>query len=489
MVEMSTAFETGVGDAAARPAGEDGTSGVPRVAGRVNCAIRRRVAPVVVATVMLATGLAFVFFWPPVVDHVHVWFTQWDVWGVFRGAHYVAWGYLGGIYNDETGIVTLPGMPVLLAPVAMLSDVFHLTSSTGTTLLAHPTADYVLMPAELLLAATVVFAADALAEDLSVPRRHRWALCVAVGALAWATAALWGHAEDSLAMTFALYAMVAARHDRWRRAGWLFGLGVVVQPLVALILPLYLAASPRGGRLPFALRCSLLSGVLVGVAFLGNPSGTYRALVEQPTPAGANHPTPWIGLSPRVSVTPVPRGAGRLVTLQQHAGSFRSVTHAAARQTAEVAGGPGRTLYVVLALLLGLYVWRRPQGPDRLLWLAAVVLAGRCWFEAVMTPYYVTPPLILLLVLAARCGVRRFAAGLAVVAGLSVFAYEHLAPWMWWPPVVGALVLLLALTAPVATGDGSGAPESDGGRDPGELSRPSGGPVAEPVRDRSLVRA
>ena len=31
-----------------------------------------------------------------------------------------------------------------------------------------------------------------------------------------------------LAMTFALYAMRAARRDRWTPAGWLFGIGIVL---------------------------------------------------------------------------------------------------------------------------------------------------------------------------------------------------------------------------------------------------------------------
>ena len=414
----------------------------------------RRAVPLVVAVVSLVVGLAFVFFWPPVVEHVDAWFNPWDVWGIFRGAHYVAWGDLGGVYNSETGIVAFPGMAVLLAPVAMLSDSLHLTSSIGTTLLVHPTAEFLLIPVELLLASTVVFAADALAEDLGVPRRRRWLLCVAVGALAWTTAALWGHAEDSLAMTFALYAMRAARRDRWTPAGWLFGIGIVLQPLVALVIPLFLAASPRGGRILFAVRCAVVSAFLVGVAFVGNPSGTFRSLVEQPTPAGANHATPWIAWAPKVAPPADLAGGGRFVWLQHQAGGLRTVVHTVRPHLDEVAGGPGRTLYVALAVLLGIYVWRRPQDPDRLLWLAGVVLAGRCCFEAVMTPYYVVPPLVLLLVLAARTGRRRFVLAVAVGAALSYYAYEHLAPWVWWPPIVVGLVVLLALTYPRAEATG-----------------------------------
>ena len=103
-------------------------------------------------------------------------------------------------------------------------------------------------------------------------------------------------------MTFGCWAMVAVLRDDWRRAGWLFGIGIAFQPLIALTIPLFLAATPRGQRVLFALRCSALSALLVGVAFLGNPSATYRALVEQPTPPSVNHATPWVSLAPHVSL-------------------------------------------------------------------------------------------------------------------------------------------------------------------------------------------
>ena len=41
--------------------------------------------------------------------------------------------------------------------------------------------------------------------------------------IAFPTAALWGHAEDALAVTFALYAMVAMMDEKWAAMGWLLG--------------------------------------------------------------------------------------------------------------------------------------------------------------------------------------------------------------------------------------------------------------------------
>ena len=326
-----------------------------------------------------------------------------DEWGIFRGAHYVGWGYLGGIYTPSNGIISFPGMSVLLAPLAMLSGTLHLTESYPPYFLTQPTAALLLQPAELLLASTVVFAADALAECLEVARRRRVALSFTIGLIAWPTAAIWGHAEDSLAMTFALYALVAFLQKKWTRCGWLLALGILMQPLVGLLVPLLLGASPRGTRWLLAIRSASLSVILVSVAFIGNPSGTFRQLVKQPTPPAVNHATPWVALAPRVP----DGGLGHYAAFVP--GLRHPAFHVINSHSVLVSGGPGRSIDLVLAVALGLFVWRRPQLPIQIVWLAAVVLASRCLFEAVMTPYYLAPPLILALVLVSRKD--RFASG------------------------------------------------------------------------------
>jgi hypothetical protein len=431
-----------------------------QVGGRRFESLRKRLAcrkwPLLMSLFFMAAGAAFMFGWDPLVHHIGAWDTGDDLWGMFRAAHYVDWGFLGGVYTPSNGVISFPGMAVLLAPVALLTGHLHLVESAPLIFVPRPTAALILQPVELILASTVIFAADALSERLEVSRHRRILLCVVVAAIAWPIAAVWGHAEDALAMTFAMYAMVAMADRKWSRCGWLMGFGIVIQPLVVLLVPLFIGASPSGRRVGFAIRSAALSVVLVMVAFAGDAADTYRALVKEPTPPAVNHPTPWIAFAPKVS-TDVPP-TGRVATAAPQLGHpVLTQATSAVHAVVFVAGGPGRSIDVMMAILFGLYVWRRPQSTVRLLWLAAVVLASRCFFEAVMTPYYIAPPLLLALVLSSRQGGKRFWASVILALEITIFAYHHLKPWVWWLPIVGGLAAILALGYP---GDLTSAPES-----------------------------
>ena len=431
--------------------------------------------PIAVVAVMLGAGAAFMFGWIPLVYHRSGWDTGRDLWGIFRGAHYVAWDDLGGVYTPGTGMVTLPGIAVLLAPVAMIGSRFHLLESYAPFFFPHPTVALILQPVELLLAGTVVFAGDALADRLGVDRRRRIAVCALVGLVALPVAAVWGHAEDVLAMTFAMYALDSAIAGKWKRCGWLLGFGIVMQPLVALLLPLLLGFAPSGKRVLLGIRALVLSVIFVGVAFAGNPSGTYLSLVRQPTPPSVNHATPWSSLAPTVSaagtavdtsIRSIPQAGHRMLTLSS------STVHAGST----VSGGPGRILDLVLAVLLGVFLARRRPSATGLVWWALVILASRCFFEAVMTPYYLAPPLLLGLVLASLAPGRRFWTVSGITIVISVFAYWHLAPWSWWLPIVAGMVSILYLTHPA---DPREFPRSPAGATTPLLTRESGSEMDE----------
>jgi hypothetical protein len=447
--------------------GSDGAD--PVTSRRIRDRLRRRAWPVGLSAIFILVGMVYMFTWNPLVHHSSSWALGGDLWGIYRGAHYVGWGSLGGLYSSGTGVVAFPGMEVLLAPVALITWHLHMTESYGPYFLAHPSVALVLQPIELVLASTVIFASDALAERLQVAKRRRIGLCVMVGVVAWPTAALWGHAEDALALTFALYAMVAMLDKRWAAMGWLLGFGIVVQPLVGLMIPLLIGATPRGQRLVLAVRSAALSVVLVGVAFLGDAADTYRQVVQQPTPPSVNHATPWAALAPKLTSGAVRtiHGAALVPGLGHPAMSAVTATGV---QVVEVSGGPGRMIDVVLAVLVGFYVWRRPQPPVRILWLAAAVLVSRIFFEPVMTPYYLAPPLVLCLVLASRQQAKRFWSAVVVAVEVTVFAYHHLNPWVWWLPVAIGAGAVLALGYPT---DLATRPEDSAASD-GEMTTPAG---------------
>jgi hypothetical protein len=409
--------------------------------------IGERRVPIALTGLFMVAGMVFMFAWNPVVVHNDSWNVGNDLWGIFRGAHFVTWGYLGGIYEPSNGFNSFPGMTVILAPVALLSSALHLSESYPPFILHYPTAALILQPVELLLASTVIFACDTLQKRLgATPWRRVWT-CLAVAVLAWPAAAIWGHAEDVLALTFAIYALIAVREGRWVRCGWLLGCGIAVQPLVGLLLPLLLAASPQGQRVLLAVRSAAISVFLLAIAFIGDPSDTYRSVVKQPTPPAVNHPTPWVALAPHAGTA----GGGSRVqhSLASEGHRVFDLSTGTFRTIQLVAAGPGRAIDLLLAIAVGVLVWRKnPVSYPMILWLAAFLLCSRCFFEAVMTPYYLAPPLVLAVIVAAQQNYLRFATASALALGGTVFSYWRFSPWAWWLPIVAATIAILALGYP-----------------------------------------
>lgn len=112
--------------------------------------LRRRSWPVAVTALSLVTAMVYCLLWSPLVRHTHQWVVPGDIWGTFRSAQFVGWGDLGNVYGAGTGLVTFPGILLLLAPVAMITGAFGMTDSFPFQL-AHPTSWLVLGPYEILI--------------------------------------------------------------------------------------------------------------------------------------------------------------------------------------------------------------------------------------------------------------------------------------------------------------------------------------------------
>ncbi len=389
--------------------------------GALRAAARRRRWPLVATVCTVVAGMGYTLLFPDRVHGVSFWRTPGDIWSTLRGAHWVAWGGLGSVYGVGTGLVTFPGVLLLLAPVAALCSALGASESFPFPV-PHPTAWLVLGPVEIVVSSVALFACDALAQRLGVGPGRRFSLCVAEAAALWNVDVVWGHPEDALALGLVLYGLCAALGGRWRAAGWLAGAAVAVQPLVLVALPIVggLGGWRRLGGL--ALRATAPAAAVLATPLLAQPRATLHVLVDQPNFPNVDHVTPFTALAPRLG------GHGMDVA---------------------VAAGPGRVVALALACLLGVVVWRRRPSPAGVVWAVALALSLRCVTESVMVPFYLWPGIAVGLLAAARRGPWRLAIAGVVGVAISTYGDFHLGPWwVWWSVVSLGLAGVLALGAP-----------------------------------------
>lgn len=381
-------------------------------------ALRSRAWPLATTLGLVAFGMAFSFWFLPLGHHVAAWQTPGDLWATFRDAQYVTWGGLAAVYGAGTALVTLPTIAVLLAPVAGLADLFHLTNSFPFPN-AHPTAWLLLGPVTLLSALPLLTALNRLADDLGASAGRRRAAVAAAAGLCFPVLVLLGHPEDVLSLALALYAARALVPGRTTAAAWLFGASLAVQPVSILVLPLFLGFLGARRALPFLVRAATFPAVMAALVLAGDPRQAWYQLVRQPNypTANANHPTPWMALAPHLSRT-------------------------------AVSAGPGREVAIGLACLLVFWGLRHRGRLDALLVGSLLAFALRPAFEAVMVPYYLTPALVLAILLAARGGPSRLLATAGAVLGTTVVSFFHYGPWSYWALVTGGVATAVALGAP-----------------------------------------
>jgi hypothetical protein len=112
-----------------------------------------------------------------------------------------------------------------------------------------------------------------------------------------------------------------------------------------------------------------------------------------------------------------------------------------------------------------------------LLWLGAVALSARCFFEAVMNPFYLGPPFaMILLVAAARSRSWRLPAAFVVTVVATAVASHRLSEWAYWSPMVALLGAGLACAWP---GDDALGSPADRGRQ--DVDVPIGDRLPDPV--------
>lgn len=376
--------------------------------------LRGRIFVLAIAAGFLASGLWYGFFWESVLYGQHYWQVPGDIWATMRDAHYIAWGGFAAVYGTGAGLVALPGMPLLLAPVAALSS--HLGLSEGFPFaIPHPTAWYLVGPVTIAMGTLPLFAAWDFMGLLGAGAFARRVGTIGVAVGAWPVVVMWGHPEDSVALALSLWALAAAHRGRWTACGWLLGAALSIQPVAVLALPIALGLAGRKLAVPLLARSALLPSLLLGLELIGDFHSTIRAFSVQPNYPSVDWPTPWMALAPRLSAN-------------------------------AVAAGPGRAVAVALAAVVGLWVGigpaRRAGGARWIAWAAGVAFALRCGFEAVMVPYYVMPAVVCFVVAAAVAGRARLVGTAAIGSFLTIYTLLHFSPWPWYSEVMLSLGLM-----------------------------------------------
>ncbi|MHB8681604.1 MAG: hypothetical protein ACYDA2_05870 [Acidimicrobiales bacterium] len=370
---------------------------------------------------VVVTGMAYSLVWAPLVRHHSYWVTPGDIWTTFRDAHWVAWGGLSFIYGAGTYHAALPGFPVLLAPVAALSSALGLTESVPAVALLKPETWLLVGPLSMATVAVALAGLDRLAADLGASWPRRRLLIVAEALALWPTLAIWGHPEDVLAVGLSAYALSMLLEHRFAAAGWLLGLAVAMQLNVLLLVPLFLGVAGIRRAAPLLARAAVAPGFLLVAVLVPDWHEATQVLTRQPGYPLVNHPTPWSLLSPKI-------GPG------------------------VIAAGPARLFAFALAAGLGALAVRARHDPRRIVWLAAVAMAGRCLFEAVMVPYYVMPAVVLaVVVVGSGDRLRRIVATLVSAAVLTVVLHWHFTMWPYWSlmAVLTAGVLVTSRPGPL----------------------------------------
>jgi hypothetical protein len=389
-------------------------------------ALGRREFPAISVGGLVLIGIVLTTVWPPVVGKVG-WALPHDLWGTLVAARRVLHGQFGGLYTQPTGLITLPGGALILVPVVAVIDAAGLSLHVpGPD--ARPVVWLLAGTYETAISGIAVFAADAIAEHLAVPRRRRAVLAAAGAVLLWNVTIRWGHPEDAVAVGLVMYAVLDLARGRTGRSAWLFGFAVATQPLVLLALPISVAVMKPRRAAGYVATAAIPGVLLLGIAAIANWQATYTAVTRQPNWPSINHPTLWLPLA-----TPLHGGA--------------------------VAAGPARVLAIVVACGCAVAAGiacrsaRNAMTWDsrtllRVLWWVAVTLALRSVFEPVMVAYYAWPVFAVALVTATTTWPRLLAAS-AVTGTLTFLAQvPWRSPWTWWLPMVAGLAITLLLALP-----------------------------------------
>ncbi len=213
-----------------------------------------------------------------------------DLWASWASSADMTFGGgYGHIYVLDGGLETAPTIQVLLAPIARIA--FNLSFPYPGVVL-YPTAFLVVGPLFLGCMALPICAADRWLSYMGVTDLGRRVAVLGTMAVTLPPIALYGHAEDLVALGAMLYGLVASLEGRHRAAGWWLGAALAFQFLAFLAVPIALVLLRRRQWLGAIVRMIVVP-LSVMVVPLGErteidasadipPKGLRRLRVHQP---------------------------------------------------------------------------------------------------------------------------------------------------------------------------------------------------------------
>jgi hypothetical protein len=348
----------------------------------------------------------------------HGWQPVSDLWNSAWIALSIGHGHLSAVYAPNSQLESPAGFEIVLAPLMVVGHALGLSSSMTE---GHTFTIWLLLlpPIATVMAASVLFALDAVARRWGYSNAKRLALSAVAGVAVVSAAAYWGHPEDCIALALVLWAALAIDRDCSKpltRAGWLLGFAVAFQPLALLSVAPIVARFRLRDLCGVAWRLALPSLVLVMPELVASKARTLNALVVQPD-------NPW-----SLSITPFSHLS-------------RSVGHGM------YSAGMMRTAAMLLAVVLGIVICRHRHDLSTVLFAMVLAFTVRVLLENELLGFYFFPIIALTLLLTLRRSPVLF--GWCAAASLLCLILGnrkvHGDIALWWPSIMVTTVFMVGL--------------------------------------------
>lgn len=407
--------------------------------------VEERSAPIVVTVLLAVAALVYWAIFIGIGSH-HGWRPVSDLWNSAGVALAIGHGHWSAVYAPPSQLESPPGLEFVLAP---LMGVGHSLGLSSTAAAGHTyTVWLLLLPVvATILAASVLFALDAIARRWGYSDGKRLALSAVAGLGVVSSAAFWGHPEDCVALAFVLWAALVVDRGASNaviRTGWLLGIAVAFQPLALLAVAPIVARFGVRDLCRVAWRLAVPSLVLVLPELIASRARTLHALIEQPN-------NPW-----RLSVTP-----------------FSHLSRALGHGM--YSGSTMRMVATLIAVALGILVCRRRHDLQTVLFVMALAFTIRVLLENELLGLYFFPVIALTLLITLRRSPVLF--GACAVASLLCMILGnrkvHADIALWWPAIMVTTIFMVGLAYRAALFDAEGAGHVEpGSQDASALGHP-----------------